>query len=370
MSFQALLRTGASLSTVCGTVAAGRGIRQVWCDEPEQSKHEFKFPKSQLFQPNKPYPQWDPNWDFRGDDDDDDEAEESNNNKEGTASRSSRKQPPTASGATRHILLIRHGQYDETYSDDEKRILTAIGREQAAQTGKRLNEMITHEAIDKYGMKNNKTIQNLKINLHVSNMARAKETASIIQTFLPPNTKIHPPNSLLNEGTPCHVVPEGRSNNKKPAMKTKSVHRDSARIEAGFRDIFYRDQSKKVKGNKTKKEESQQIPPTLLEETANKNNNSSTGSASDLIASVSKEEEEEVKHIYDVVVCHGNVIRYFAMRALQLPPEAWLRLCTFNCSITYLIVRPNGSVSLRTLGDMGHLDMDHVTFSGHHGIDW
>ena len=42
---------------------------------------------------------------------------------------------------------------------------------------------------------------------------------------------------------------------------------------------------------------------------------------------------------YDIVVCHGNVIRFMALRALQLPPEAWLRLCTFNCSLTYLVVR-------------------------------
>mmetsp|Transcript_2928 Transcript_2928/g.4046 ORF Transcript_2928/g.4046 Transcript_2928/m.4046 type:complete len:93 (-) Transcript_2928:29-307(-) len=83
----------------------------------------------------------------------------------------------------------------------------------------------------------------------------------------------------------------------------------------------------------------------------------------------SKPEKHE-KHEYDIVVCHGNVIRYFALRALQLPPEAWLRLCTFNCSITYLVVRPTGSVSLRTLGDIGHLDMKETTFSGHYGFEW
>ena len=57
-------------------------------------------------------------------------------------------------------------------------------------------------------------------------------------------------------------------------------------------------------------------------------------------------------------------------RALQLPPEAWLRLCTFNCSLTYLVVRPTGGVSLRTLGDMSHLPPDLITFSGHHGLEW
>ena len=73
---------------------------------------------------------------------------------------------------------------------------------------------------------------------------------------------------------------------------------------------------------------------------------------------------------YDVVVCHGNVIRFFALRALQLPPEAWLRLCTFNCSLTHLKIRPGGSVSLLSLGDTGHLSLEESSFSMHHGFEW
>jgi hypothetical protein len=34
------------------------------------------------------------------------------------------------------------------------------------------------------------------------------------------------------------------------------------------------------------------------------------------------------------------------------------------------VVRPGGSVSLRALGDIGHLDQQLVTFSGHHGLEW
>lgn len=46
--------------------------------------------------------------------------------------------------------------------------------------------------------------------------------------------------------------------------------------------------------------------------------------------------ESDPQHEFEIIVCHANVIRYFFCRALQLPPEAWLRLCTFNCSLTYL----------------------------------
>jgi serine/threonine-protein phosphatase PGAM5 len=76
------------------------------------------------------------------------------------------------------------------------------------------------------------------------------------------------------------------------------------------------------------------------------------------------------RHEYEIIVCHANVIRYFVCRALQIPPEAWLRMCPFNCSLTYLTIRPTGSVSLRMLGDIGHLPQNTITFSGHYGYNW
>ena len=51
-----------------------------------------------------------------------------------------------------------------------------------------------------------------------------------------------------------------------------------------------------------------------------------------------------------------------ASRSLQLPPEAWLRLSLPHASITHLVFRPNGEVSLRMLGDAGHLPPEMVTF--------
>ena len=59
----------------------------------------------------------------------------------------------------------------------------------------------------------------------------------------------------------------------------------------------------------------------------------------------------------------GNVIRYFTMRALQLPPEAWLRLAVSNASITVLTVYPSGRVSLSQLGDVGHLPPAMITYN-------
>ena len=42
----------------------------------------------------------------------------------------------------RHMLLIRHGQYDTTDRNDKNRILTALGRTQAERLGKYLREFI------------------------------------------------------------------------------------------------------------------------------------------------------------------------------------------------------------------------------------
>ena len=65
----------------------------------------------------------------------------------------------------------------------------------------------------------------------------------------------------------------------------------------------------------------------------------------------------------DVVCCHANVIRYFACRALQLPPEAWLRISLAHGSVTLLAVRPSGHVSLLALGDTAAMPTALVTRS-------
>lgn len=50
-------------------------------------------------------------------------------------------------------------------------------------------------------------------------------------------------------------------------------------------------------------------------------------------------------------------------RALQFPPEGWLRLSLNNGSITHLVVRPDGRVALRTLGDTGFMPPDKISRS-------
>jgi serine/threonine-protein phosphatase PGAM5 len=86
----------------------------------------------------------------------------------------------------RHIILVRHGQYNLNGTTDKERILTDLGREQAKLTGKRLAD--------------------LKIPIDdavVSTMTRAQETGNLILEQIPHRDLIKVENEpLIEEGAP------------------------------------------------------------------------------------------------------------------------------------------------------------------------
>ncbi|KOX76821.1 Serine/threonine-protein phosphatase Pgam5, mitochondrial [Melipona quadrifasciata] len=135
-----------------------------------------------------------------------------------------------------------------------------------------------------------------------STMTRAQETAKIIQSFLKKNITVKS-DSLLNEGSP--IQPEPPSSNWKAEI---NYYRDGPRIEAAFRKYFHR-------------------------------------------ADFSQEKDS-----YTILVSHANVIRYFVCRALQFPPESWLRLSLNHTSITWITIYPDGIVKLVAFGDSGHMN--------------
>lgn len=57
----------------------------------------------------------------------------------------------------------------------------------------------------------------------------------------------------------------------------------------------------------------------------------------------------------DLVVAHGNVIRYFVTRVLGVDPTAWLGLAIANCSLTVVKVLPDGTTILLSYSDVGHM---------------
>ncbi|XP_060561094.1 serine/threonine-protein phosphatase PGAM5, mitochondrial-like isoform X2 [Ruditapes philippinarum] len=233
-----------------------------------------------------PSVKWDYNWDKREPESVIKPPKETATDDEKLQYKEKLKKVPTA---TRHIILIRHGQYYDRESLDINRKLTDLGREQAQLTGARLVDM-------NYPWSK----------LICSTMTRAQETADIIHKQLPdlPREEC----DLLREGAP--IPPEPPSGNWRPE---KQFYKDGARIEAAFRKYFHR------------------------------------------------ADPEQTNDSYEIVVCHANVIRYFVCRALQFPPEGWLRISLNHASITWLYIRPNGRVGLRTLGEAGFMPVNKVS---------
>ena len=58
---------------------------------------------------------------------------------------------------------------------------------------------------------------------------------------------------------------------------------------------------------------------------------------------------------HDILVCHGNVIRYFVMKALNVDSKAWTGFNIAHCSLTIIQVRSDGSCKVLEVGDTGHL---------------
>jgi serine/threonine-protein phosphatase PGAM5 len=72
---------------------------------------------------------------------------------------------------------------------------------------------------------------------------------------------------------------------------------------------------------------------------------------------------------HDVLVCHGNVIRWFVTRALGADTRRWLSMTIGNASLTIVAVRPDGSTRLVMFSDVGHIPVEKQTWTGR-GAGW
>lgn len=217
--------------------------------------------KRQMRVPKIPYPAWDYNWDGK---------ETHETSLEGH--RRGLHKTMAAGKKTRHIILVRHGQYDETFKEDELRKLTPLGRLQAIRTGKRLKEMM--EGAQHFDKEEFRGPCHIKA-IHVSNMTRAKETAQLIAAEL--NMSVNTPDPDLNEGLPAPMIPI------RPDIKesTETIDKDQDRIERAFQRYFYRDTGENEAGN----ESIESIDSSGDEENA--------------------DELEELDE-FEIIVCHGK----------------------------------------------------------------
>lgn len=193
------------------------------------------------------------------------------------------------------ILLIRHGQYRNESSGrpDSERTLTDLGIEQSKLTGRFLQAMLTGET-------KSELFPVSRIDaIYSSDLTRAIQTCEYITDEINDSKRRWAaPDPMLAERFVCD--PE-------PAYPKRARPECQETVERAFKRYITRPRA------------GVDQPQTSM------------------------------------LVCHANVIRYMVCRALQLPPEAWLRIALPHASITSINVRGSGNVSIGMLGAATHL---------------
>lgn len=173
----------------------------------------------------------------------------------------------------RRILLIRHGQYDESGEG----WLTPLGRKQAEATGRALRDLELSGIVS-------------------STLPRARETADILAESFPGLRVTR--SSLL-----CECIPTALPAALKLRLDPQQIKDDRERAERAFAKVFR---------------------PTKTPKT-------------------------------ELVVCHGNIIRYFACRVMGVQARAWVKMQSLHCGITEVTVLSTGETRLASYNDTGHL---------------
>ncbi len=63
----------------------------------------------------------------------------------------------------------------------------------------------------------------------------------------------------------------------------------------------------------------------------------------------------------ELLVCHGNLIRYLVCRALKAPISKWMRMNTHHCGLTRIVIRDTGAVRVVSYNETAHLPAKLVT---------
>ncbi len=67
--------------------------------------------------------------------------------------------------------------------------------------------------------------------------------------------------------------------------------------------------------------------------------------------------------VQNLIISHGNLIRYFVCRVLAAPLDMWVNLEIANCGISRVEVRPNGRMVLVTHNEHYHIPPRYHTYS-------
>ncbi len=212
---------------------------------------------------------------------------------------------------TRTIILVRHGQYDQSKNGTPEERLTKLGRQQARSAGRYLRKL----EID---------------SLYVSDMRRARETARLICESLDGIEPIV--NRSLRECVPA-LPAEILSPNSDAADLLDFVLR--ARRSRKFRQK----EQKALEEQPWVEAGAVERGAVQLERAWNHFFRPASG-----------------QDRLEVLVTHGNLIRGLLTKVLGIPPEFWLnRMLPFHCGLTTIRVRKRGLCFLQSYNELQHL---------------
>ncbi len=136
--------------------------------------------------------------------------------------------------------------------------------------------------------------------IHTSSLNRAEETARIISRQISANVPVQQ-TELLWECIPALTA---KVKQEIPAYTPVEVSQDKQRADVAFRKYF----------------------------------------------KVAQDQEQ-----HDIIVCHGNLIRYFVTVVLKADPASWVRMDICNCGITQVLIQPEGDMVVLCHNDWAHL---------------
>ncbi|VDN99336.1 unnamed protein product [Rodentolepis nana] len=248
------------------------------------------------------------------------------------------------------IILVRHGQYDVKAPSSGEKVLTPLGWKQAIATGNRLRELgykidcIVHSNLIRARQTTAGILSQLdQVQISDTGILELTENSSSSNCDNDDDAPVRPSplfsksyplleSPLLAEGPPP-VEPEPCSSSRKKYVESLSGSELAERIEMQnqiYSSFQYHIHRRSI---------NEYLPPAF-----------------------------HVKQPVEVIlfVGHANVFRYWLCRALQLPPEAWLRISLPHGSITELLVEASAEkktctvVALR-IGDDGHMPIELIS---------
>ncbi|CAD7974177.1 unnamed protein product [Amoebophrya sp. A120] len=275
----------------------------------------------------------------------------------------------------KEIILVRHGQYHTRALQDDGRTLTKLGEEQARLTGERLFDLLSADGL--FPIRR----PNCTIKCFQSSLTRATQTADIAtrvmnekmgnlveklmqhQKIVANREQNHDGNNRSGGGGGLHTL---LNNGSSAAARNNSPgsNEDSSELSAEAAEVA---DSLRLSAE-TNADIAEGLPCIPDPDPQHGKRSTTNKTSQDRIRGAFNQifrvpQGTNIEHIStNIYFCHANVIRYFVLRALQLDERAWLRLSVAHASVVWISLDHDGYVSVRLLGDAGHLPVQKLTY--------